>query len=169
MNPDIQHNTNLLIAAAMQGDYTEVERLIPISDPKINDSQALYFAAANGHAYCVERLIPVSDPLCSDSLALRLAVCNKHLACVKLLLGVSDPQAANSSIMLAAVLSGDRECVDLLYPLSDLDKVVDMLHKNNMERVSEWWWFKERLDNEKLNNFLSGELPTTTQQLRKKI
>ena len=169
MSPDIQHNTSLLIAAAMQGDHTEVERLIPISDPKINDSQALYFAAANGHAHCVERLIPVSDPLSSDSLALRLAVGNKHVACVKLLLPLSDPKSLNSTIMVAAVLSGDRECVDLLYPLSELDTVVDMLHKNNMARASEWWWFKERIDNEKLNDFLSGELSTITQQPRKKI
>lgn len=169
-------NTSFLIAAAMQGHDAEVERLIPLSDPMFNDSQALYFAAANGHTRCVELLIPVSDPLSSDSVALRMAVCNSHVECVKLLLPVSDPTAGDNTILVAAVLSKNEENVALLYPVSDIDRVFHMLHTHYLSRIDEWDWFngwKERVDaqqmNETLNSHVHIVLQTTPQAVPKKM
>lgn len=39
-----------------------VETLIPVSDPKVDDSDAIQLAAKNGHLDCVRELIPFSDP-----------------------------------------------------------------------------------------------------------
>ena len=64
--------------------------LIPVSDPKADDSAALMYAAENGHYKCVKLLIPVSDPKADDSAALIYAAENVHYECVKLLIPVSD-------------------------------------------------------------------------------
>lgn len=168
----IELNTNLLIAAAISGNITEVERLIPLSDAKANDSQALYFAATNGHLRCVELLIPVSDPLSGDSLALRMAVCNSQVACAKLLLPVSDPQAAESTILLAAVLSKNEEIVALLYPVSNVDHVFHLLGKHHLARADEWDWFKgwkERVDAQRMHEVLSSQVQGTLNSAPKKI
>ena len=88
-------NDHKLIEAATIGDTEEVQRLIPISDPKALDSRALRWAVHNGHAECVKLLIPVSDPKVLDSEALRWAAHNGHTECVKLLIPVSDLKVVN--------------------------------------------------------------------------
>ena len=62
----------LLENAARAGDVLEVERLLPLSDPKANDSSALRWAAQNGHLDVVKLLLPVSAPKVNDSLAASL-------------------------------------------------------------------------------------------------
>lgn len=168
----IEANTHLLIAAAMQGNDSEVERLIPLSDPAFNDSQALCFSAANGHIRCVELLIPVSDPLSSDSVALRMAVCNSHLECARLLVPVSDPMAGDNTILLAAVLSKNEESVALLYPVSNVERVFHMLHKYHSARADEWEWFngwKERVDAQRMHEVLDSQVQGVLNSAPKKI
>lgn len=88
------NNTNLLLAAAECGDAAEVQRLIPISNPKRDNSCALQLAAKNGHTKCVQLLIPVSRPKDDNSLALQWAARGEHAECVDLLFDVSDPSLA---------------------------------------------------------------------------
>ena len=87
---DIEYNTNLLIEANKNDDVEAVQRLIPVSDPKADNSHALRWAAFYGHTEIVKLLISVSDPKANDSEALRMAARNGHIECVKLLLPVSD-------------------------------------------------------------------------------
>ena len=56
------HNSDLLVIAAKRGRVSEVQRLIPISDPLLDESRALIAAASHGHVECVKLLIPVSYP-----------------------------------------------------------------------------------------------------------
>lgn len=85
------HNSALLIKAAIDGNAEEVRRLIPLSDPKGDGATALLWAAVKGHAQCVQLLIPVSDPKAGESEALRLAAQHKHIQCMEMLYPFSDP------------------------------------------------------------------------------
>lgn len=88
----IYHNTQLLIDAVKRGDAAGIQRLIPSSCPKYNNSDALKWAAVYGHTQCVKLLIPVSDPKAYNSNSLFMAAREGHTACVDLLFEVSDPQ-----------------------------------------------------------------------------
>ncbi|WP_447896642.1 ankyrin repeat domain-containing protein [Stenotrophomonas acidaminiphila] len=111
--------TRDLQRAALNGDVDEVKRLIPVSDPKADDSYALSIAAMNGHLECVKALIPVSDPKADESEALKLAAERGHADCVELLIPVSDPKADESGAMRRAAGRGHAHCVKLLIPVSD--------------------------------------------------
>lgn len=85
------HNSDLLVIAAKRGRVSEVQRLIPISDPLLDESRALIAAASHGHVECVKLLIPVSNPKDCNSRALRLAAIAQDLDCLDVLYPVSDP------------------------------------------------------------------------------
>lgn len=151
----IQHNTQLLREAAKAGNAEDVQRLIPLSDPKDCDSLALRTAATLGHTECVELLIPVSNVF-SDSLrwaahnghvrcvelliletppqngskALQWAAEHGHTECVKLLIPISNPKEDNSLALQLAVQNGHTECIELLYSVSDPTAALNTLkHK----------------------------------------
>ena len=101
-----------LRSAARNGRAECLGLLIPISDPKADDSSALSWAARNGHLKCVELLIPVSDPKASGSQALAFAAWAGHVECVKRLIPISNP---HDSLPLCWAASNDHiECVKLL-------------------------------------------------------
>lgn len=54
---------NALMWAAVFGHLDIVQFLLPLSDPKFNNSAALQSAVAQGQIECVDVLYPVSDPL----------------------------------------------------------------------------------------------------------
>ena len=112
------HATKALWEAAHNGHAGCVSLLIPVSDPKANNSEALREAALNGHAECVKLLIPFSDPKAHNSQALRRAARSGHAECVKLLIPVSDPKAAGSLALRWAANNGRLECAKLLLPAS---------------------------------------------------
>jgi hypothetical protein len=82
-------------------------------------SKALAEAARHGHLECVQLLIPVSDPKADDSAALRLAAEHGNWECARLLIPVSDPKADHSQTLRWAAEDGHDELVVLLLPLSD--------------------------------------------------
>lgn len=86
------------IRAIQFGRVDEVERLIPLCDPKHNHSEALWHAATIGNIECLRLLIPVCDPKSSNSLALRCALYYQH-----------------------------KDCVAVLYPLSNVNKALTYL------------------------------------------
>ena len=112
-------NSKLLRLAARYGHTDVVKLLIPVSDPKAIGSYALRWAAEKGHTEVVKLLIPVSDPKALDSRALRLAAENGHTDVVKLLIPVSDPKANDSLALRWADANGHTEVVKLLIPVSD--------------------------------------------------
>lgn len=142
-----------LIAAAMCGLADEVNELIPRTDPKINNSEALREAAERGHVECVKALIPVSDPdhymdaYCSHN-ALELAAMNGHADCVELLIHVTDVKSEEKnaflkdyleesyndcSVLELAAERGHVDCVKLLMPVSDVESIKEQY------RDSQYW------------------------------
>ena len=115
----LTNKNNALRWAARKGHKECVELLIPVSEPKAEESEALREAADMGHKEIVELLIPVSDPKVNESEALRWAADRGHKECVELLLPLSDPMAIDSWALRVAARNGHREMVELLIPVSD--------------------------------------------------
>ena len=185
---NIEHNTRLLIRAAQNGDDVEVQRLIPISNPKGKDSEALYWATLYGHVRCVELLIGVSDPQANGSYCLKTAAAQGHTQCVALLIPVSDPKAdhSNQALLLAvhhgytecvkllipvsdpkdrdsvalriALQNGHPNCVDALYGVSDVHAALKYLQNNDMDNYNAWRSFEQRVEAERQHSVLSKEV-----------
>jgi hypothetical protein len=115
----IDQNTRELVQAVKRGDADEVRRLIPLSDPKANDSEVLAVAAQRGNVDIVRLLIPVTDPQANNSVALADAARMHHPDIVRLLIPVSDPKANKSAALSRAVATGNLHMVRDLIPVSD--------------------------------------------------
>jgi len=177
---NIEDNTKFLIQAAEKGDAAEVQRLIPLSDPKTYNSQALHRSAYYGHADCVQLLIPVSDPCdilkwaarfghaeCVDLLipvshpevcngALIEAAAEGHVECVKRLIPVSNPKAHNSQALLRAAWSGHIQCIELLYPISEPQVALEQLQHHYPDHHSFWWHLSKMVESERLQGVLTN-------------
>lgn len=99
-------HSDALSRAAYKGYSECVKLLIPLSDPKRDNSYALCMAAGSGHAECVKILIPVSDPKSDDSNALRWSARNGHIDSFRLLLPVSAPLIEMEGILDEALEPG---------------------------------------------------------------
>lgn len=154
----IEDNTDLLIEASEFGDGAEVERLIPISDPKMY-STALSFAVFNGHVECVKRLIPLLDSKACDN-ALFLAAKYGHTECVRLLIPVSDPKASDA--LHCAVINGHNNCVDLLFDVSDYDKVLDRLKKHLANIPERWQYLEDKIIAQRQRNMIAQEITVSS-------
>lgn len=127
---NIEHNSQLLFTASINGNVNDVKRLIPVSDPKADDSWALATAAEYGHEEIVELLIPVSDPKAQGSEALQLAAKNGHISIVAKLIPVSAPKDQDSRALRSAAYYGHTDIVKLLLPVSDYYGVLEDLSQN---------------------------------------
>lgn len=105
----------LLINASKRGDIDEVKRLIPISNPKFENSQALIVAAEHGHLDVVKILIPVSDPKAASSWPLRMAARNGHVDIAQLLIPVSN-QSDHFSACREAIFENQIETTQMFFP-----------------------------------------------------
>lgn len=150
--------TELLFEAARDGNAEEIQRLIPISDPKNNDSMALQVAASYGHTECVKLLIPVSDPKASNSAALQWAAQYGNVEAIKVLISVSDPKVKNSVALQLAVLNRHTDCVDALYGVSDVHAALKDLQHNNIDDYTKWRSFEQRVEAERQHSVLSNEV-----------
>ena len=95
-----------------------MELLLPFSDPKANDSEALRYAAYNGYKEMVKMLLPVSDPNAEGSGALQSAARGGYEEIVELLIPVSDVEAAceqldESEISLVKAMEADFRMKEL--------------------------------------------------------
>lgn len=131
---EIETNTSLLIQVSKDGNIQAVEHLIPISNPKHNNSCALQWAAANGHLECVKVLIPVSDRKAEESEALRWAAANKHfIDIVERLIPISDPKAKNSAALRTAAVNNHKDIIEVLVPVSDYNCVITQMKDANQD------------------------------------
>lgn len=187
----IDNNTKLLIKAAEMGKTSELQRLLPISDPKAHDSLALRWAAKHGHIECVHilipasnplsmhsqalrnaaeggfsdcvaALIPVSDPKDNDSEALRWAADERHVECVRLLIPVSNPKDRDSEALQWAARSGAHECVDLLIDVSDVAVAINNLYIHAPNDYDRWGFLAQRWDAEQQNTILREHAGTAS-------
>lgn len=166
---NIEDNSLLLIQAAGDGDAVEVQRLIPISDPKYSRSSALRIASQNGHVQCVALLIPVSNPKEWDNFALKVAATSGHIKCVELLIPVSEPKSDDSYALLMAAQEGHTQCVDLLYPVSEPVVALKKLQDKYPDDYSKWGQLQQRVDAERLHNTLNAEIATTAVKVQRKM
>lgn len=119
---------NFALQKAAQNGHTEiVELLIPVSDPKADESRALWAASRFGHKDVIQLLIPVSDPKIRNSHALRQAAHYGYTECVKYLIPVSDPTAYENWALRLAVENEHIECIKLLIPVSNCNSVLNTL------------------------------------------
>ena len=118
-NLSTEIHTQFLILASDYGRLEIIKDLIPISDPKANDSEALRNAANYGFKDCVKALIPVSDPKANDSEALRNAAFKGHVEIVNTLIPISDPKANHSEALIDASRNEDFPCMMALIPHSN--------------------------------------------------
>jgi len=119
--------TQKLIEAAQQGNMTEVLRLIPLANPKDQDSEALAQAARHGHVDCVQALIPVSDPPADNSFALWIAANQGHSDCVTALIPHSRVKDGNCRALRTAARFGHLDCVEILQTQHSQKKRVEAL------------------------------------------
>ena len=134
-----------LQTASYYGHIECIKLIIPLSDPKDNNSFPLRLASQNGHIECVRLLIPVSDPKSNKSLALRIACENGHAECAKLLTPVSDPKTKNSYALQLAAEYNYKDCVELLLPHSDISKWCEKEWKNidsGMQNIIQSYFLK---------------------------
>lgn len=78
-----------LMAAAINGDYECAKELVAKATLPTK-SEALSRAALGGHLSCVKLLIPVSNPKSKESQALGYAVSMRHTQCIEVLFEVSE-------------------------------------------------------------------------------
>jgi len=133
----VKKNTAALIDAIREGRFSEVERLLPISDPEANDSAALEVAAQCGHVEIVKLLLPVSAPQNPRCVALVMAVSQGHVDVVKLLLPFSDAQKNQSYALQLAVHGGNAAMIDLLIPVSDYQLALKRLSHTHTQSLRE--------------------------------
>lgn len=113
-----------LLRAAKLERMDILEWLIPISDPRSNDSEALFYATRNKCEQAVARLIPVSVPRIKESRAVKEAAASGSLAILKMLVPVSDVKNSNDfygSPLMIASNCGHIDFVAYLLPLSRPD------------------------------------------------
>lgn len=70
---------NELLEAVKQNNISEVQRIIPLSDPEYDKSYALRTAANLGHLECVRLLIPVCNSIEGRTQALAAAYSQQQL------------------------------------------------------------------------------------------
>lgn len=80
-----EHHHAAFLHASARGHDTIVARLLPLANPRSQDSWALTMASQMGHLGVVHRLLPVSDPCGNQGEAVRLAACAGHEAVVAVL------------------------------------------------------------------------------------
>lgn len=155
---NIEDNTRLLMYVAERGDAVEVQRLIPISNPKAKNSEALHSATIYGHARCVELLLPVSDLQADGNYCLQMAARNGHTQCVELLIPIVNPKANNSYALCVAVRHGHTQCVELLYPVSEPMVALQQLQHDYPDNLNIWGQLQQMVDAERLNTVLHTEI-----------
>lgn len=126
-----------------------IEFLAPLSDTcGVDGTKFLVKAVKENNAAGVKALIPYSNPKHNDSEALFAAVDNNFLDCARILVDVSDVSAHNSRALVKAlqyieyVKNPNYQVADLLYEGSDLQAVWEQIEtpfKHETEKRVELW------------------------------
>lgn len=115
---DVLGHSGPLTTAALLGRTEMVSTLIPFASQEIA-TKALGEAVRKGHVEATKLLIPVSDPKANNSEVLRTAALLEHKQIVELLIPVSDPKALESAALFWAINKRNKDLIDLLIPVSD--------------------------------------------------
>lgn len=108
-----------LLEAATSGSLSALESLVALgADPAAFDGQALS-NAAHGHPQCVRFLLPLCDPRSQDSQALRQAVIFGDAESVALLAPASDAPRFAGPLLLSAIHRGNPDILRALLPHLD--------------------------------------------------
>lgn len=125
-NP-LEYKSEALHQSARMGWDDIFDLLLPLSDPKAEQSRALISAAGHGHAGMVKKLLPISDTQTKNGAALYHAAAGGHAEIVELLLPHSKPKKAKSLALQEAAKNGHAACVELLLAGSNIDEAKKQL------------------------------------------
>lgn len=126
----MDHITEQLVDAVRNGHSDHIDALIEAgADPLVRDSWILRLAAMNGDYTMVDKLLPHCDPMAQNSAVLRLAAEHGCVKCVALLLPHCNPKELKSKALVMAAQNGHLDVVELLAPVSDVFDEDDILYK----------------------------------------
>lgn len=189
-----EHNNRLLKSAAYHGRIEDVARLIPISDPTDENSEALRLAVAEGHLDVARMLVPFSnafiglkeaawygrveflrflktvcDPHQEDDIAIGWAIRSHNIECVKLLLPGVDPKDKHSRLLWMAALEKCNDIVDLVWAQSDPWDAIAHIQLHHSHRSDAWQALETRACHEQNmllhNNVLDTKNPLGRRKL----
>lgn len=92
--------------------------LLPLSDPKANNSEALAFTIMGGHKDAFDFLLPLSDITQRPDDFISPAASHGRVALLEILLQKIKPQSSN--VVIIPSLYGHTQCVELLLPHCDV-------------------------------------------------
>ena len=130
---DIIDNSISLIAAARLGDINEVSRLIPISNPLYNNSQALCHAVVRKNTIMAQMLAPVSDVTLNHCEVLQVATLQQDTPMIELLYPYCDASATLQYMLKNYVPSQCRALSDAVH----MYETQKMEHRVLSDSVSE--------------------------------
>lgn len=129
---DIISNTRALIEHIENNDTVTALYMLPLSDPKMFNSQALWVAAVNNNAVLVDALIPVSDPSNPHCKALNVAASDGHEHIVEMLIPATKDIGILTDAFGDALFHHKLPCAQLLYTVCEpeiaLDKLLSSVH-----------------------------------------
>lgn len=107
--------------AAEMGNVECLEFLLPFSNPRDHDSQALWRAGENGHVDCLNILLPLCCPTIYN-FALWKTIESGHVVCVQMLLDAIQQVGditVDGNLLAWAVRNQQMECLRLLLKVCD--------------------------------------------------
>lgn len=130
------YNNAALIQACKVGDFKEVQRLLPLSDPQAHNSAAIRWAAEYGCLEIVQLLAPLSNLHSQGCFAVQAAAVHGRVEILKCLLEYDIPPAKLRSALELAAPMYNPEIFKLLIPGSNYQQVLHNIQQANAARVS---------------------------------
>lgn len=134
--PTDQHidNNFALVQACKDGNLDEVQRLLPMSNPRAHNSAAVRWAGDGGHLEIVRLLAPLSN--LQSCLAVQAAAINGQVEVLHCLLEYDIPPAIQRNALELAATACNAEIFKLLIPGSNYQQVLQNIQHTNAVRAT---------------------------------
>lgn len=160
-----------LRVAIYSGNSELVKYFIPFCDLKCGTS-ILTWAISVGNQKTFDLLLPLSDPKAEDSSALVRAVTENRREIFDILLPLSNPNADNGAAFREAIGLGRAHFVEVLYPLVDVQKAVEYVRDDQPyfyeEFCRKFYIMEAKMQKNMLNNNI-GEQALKSQSGSRKM
>lgn len=142
-----------------------VKRILPLSNPKHNNSEALYFAVHLNDTVLVKMLLPFSDANAGNCRALCAAVRGDNHELVNFLIPHCDPTLGQSAALQETVVYKNQELFDLLCPVSNIQDVWESIRTDNWFDKDQRRMVTQRLNQERQRKRLQKAADTVSVSL----
>lgn len=123
----VEENTEFLHKAIEEGNTVLALQLLPVSNPRLWHSQALWTAVTQNNIVMVEALIPFSDPSDPMCKAIEMAAQEGHEEIVRMLIPAVPDIGILNDAFGNALLCQHSTCAHLLFDVCEPEKTVDGL------------------------------------------